>query len=90
MCSLNIYTESGEGCVDSMSTLMGYYNRYNNKKARKSGLAPPAEKYAEIGFRATPRRGTAIMWPNVNLDNVYEQVFSLASHRSTGAFPYNR
>ena len=34
---------------------------------------PPSEKYGDVGFRARPQKGSAIMWPNVDLDNVYRQ-----------------
>jgi hypothetical protein len=30
-----------------------------------------AQKFADVGLRVTPEQGTAIMWPNVDLDNVY-------------------
>ena len=32
-----------------------------------------AQKFADIGLRIVPEQGTAIMWPNVDLDNVYVQ-----------------
>ena len=36
-------------------------------------MESPAEKFPGIGFRAKPRRGHAIMWPNTDLDNIYVQ-----------------
>lgn len=47
-------------------------NRYNNKKMRKT-MDPPSVKFAHIGYRATPKVGSAIMWPNVDFDDIYKQ-----------------
>ena len=46
--------------------------RYNNKENRKT-MDPPSVKFAHIGYRATPKLGSAIMWPNVDFDNIYQQ-----------------
>ena len=36
-------------------------------------MDPPSVKFAHIGYRATPKLGSAIMWPNVDFDNIYQQ-----------------
>jgi hypothetical protein len=36
-------------------------------------MDPPSVKFANIGYRATPKVGSAIMWPNVDFENIYKQ-----------------
>lgn len=55
-----------------MAILDKYYAMYNVKGNRKK-MEPPAKKFSGIGYRAQPRRGHAIMWPNVDLDDVFVQ-----------------
>lgn len=34
-------------------------------------MEPASKRFPDVGYRSIPRRGTAIMWPNVHLDNVF-------------------
>lgn len=46
-----------------------------------------AQKFAKVGLRVVPEQGTAIMWPNVDLDNVYvrnEQTIHAAEELEPG------
>lgn len=52
--------------------LNNYYSQWNNAEMRQQ-LQPPSEKFSDVGFRARPQKGSAIMWPNVDLDNIYRQ-----------------
>jgi len=50
-----------------------YYDEYNQVAAREAGALSPSAKFKANGFRARPQLGSAIMWPNADLDNVYRQ-----------------
>jgi hypothetical protein len=52
--------------------LNAYYKRWNNPKHRPNML-PPSAHFKDDGLRVFPKKGDAIMWPNVNLDNIYRQ-----------------
>jgi hypothetical protein len=57
---------------ENYAQVNNYYHRWNNAELRPS-LDPPSKQFAGIGFRALPQKGSAIMWPNVDLDNIYRQ-----------------
>ena len=61
-----------ESRLQDFSPVSQYYGRYNTEEGRKT-MRSPAEEFAGVGFRAHPSRGSAIMWPNVDLDDVYRQ-----------------
>ena len=44
-----------------MNALHSYYAEYNTVANRKRGFAPPSQKFKDIGLRAVPKRGTAIV-----------------------------
>jgi hypothetical protein len=49
-----------------------YYQKYNTPKGRET-LAKPKDYFADMGVRVQPTQGSAVMWPNVDLDNVFKQ-----------------
>ena len=60
--------------ADHMADLFTYYAKYNNREARKT-MQTPAKKFGAnegAGMMVRPSRGSAIMWPNVDLDNIYK------------------
>ena len=44
-----------------MNALHSYYAEYNTVANRKRGFAPPSQKFKDIGLRAVPKRGTAVV-----------------------------
>ena len=70
--------------------LNAFYTKYNGEKAERmmhggmaemccsKPLAPAREHFRGVGLRVVPKKGAAILWPNVDLDDVY-----VSDHMST-------
>lgn len=76
-------TTGGVEAAD-MGEVYGYYENWNNKAMRQK-IDPPQKQFGSKGFRVHPKRGAAIMWPNANFDNIYEQ--HPATIHAAGVFP---
>ena len=48
--------------------LQQYYNVWADR-----GMPPPQENFANVGLRFSPARGAALLWPDVDTDNVFKQ-----------------
>ena len=58
---------------EDYSYLVDYYERYNAPAGRAT-MKQSQEAFKGVGVRVQPARGAAILWPNVDLDDILVQV----------------
>ena len=64
--------ESASGETLSARDLEAFYDQYRTAGGRQT-MDQAAGRFADAGLRVLPKVGTAILWPNTQLDNVFKE-----------------
>ena len=64
--------KSASGETLSAQDLEAFYDQYRTAGGRQE-MDQAAGRFADAGLRVLPKVGSAILWPNVQMDNVFKE-----------------